>query len=138
MEQIILCLFSIRPPKKPPQHLRQRQDEHSGEDIADAVDDIEGKSGCDPGKRLGKVKAEHKRLTGGVKDAERKAVERADYRIDDGGDLFRHFFREEHGYAPEDRPHVGIGEPPRIEACVHAVYEDVEVDRDKRPPRRKR
>ena len=77
-----------------------------------------------------KIQAKHDRLRRRIENAEGNAVQTADQRIKDGRKPTGHFFRQEHGHAPEDGPDIKIRNPPCVKAREKSVEHHVNVNGD--------
>ena len=91
---------------------RQGKNQGAGEKIADAVDEVKGKPGGDPGKHARKIEAEQQRLGRCVQNAVQKAVGGADHHVNDGLDFGRDIPGQQHDRAPKHCPDIKIGDPP--------------------------
>ena len=108
--------------------LGKGKDEHSRENIGNAMDNIERQSRRYPYERLLKVKAVHKSLSGSVKHTKRKSVERANDRIYYHCGYTRHIFRQKHSHPPQNRPNVKIRHPPRSKSGIETLYYNVKIE----------
>ena len=75
MQSSTFLLISSELPEQLFYQLGKRKDEHSREDIGNAVDNIKAKALSYPNESLLKIESVHQRLTGGKNNTECKAVE---------------------------------------------------------------